>query len=178
MGSSGGGDGGMGMMSLMGQGTPMPGLPIAGQGGGVNPREYGMFQNFLPEPLEEGQNPMATGLRPDMLKFRSPNGVEAAGSGGGAGGNLAGEIEALRGELAKLTAGGGDGGGQSIPGYSPFDNLSPGYATNGVTPGRGGVGTMGMGGGGFTGGGRGYPWRQSVETVMPNNPFPAGTPGM
>ena len=163
MGSSGGGGGGgAGMMALMNQGKPMPGLPIAGAGASIDPYEYGKFQNFLPDIKAEGQNDMATGLRPDMFKYRSPSGVveEGGGSGAAGGGDVAGQIQGLRDELAKLTAGGG--GGQSIPGYSPFDNLSPGYGTNGMTvPQGGGVGTMGMGPG------RGSAFYPNGQTPVP-----------
>ena len=141
MGSSGGGgDGGMGMMALMGQGTPMPGLPIAGQGPGTDAFKYGQFQNFLPDPVAEGENPMATGLRPDMFKYRSPGGVAAEGAGAGG----SDEIQALRDELAALKAGGA-GGGEGV-----FEGMVDGNSnpiSRGV--GGGGIGTMGLGRGGF-----------------------------
>lgn len=74
MGSSGGGGGNP--QALMGNSTPMKGLPIAGEGGGVgDPREYGTFQSFLPDVQAEGPNPMATGLRPDMFQYKKPTGV-------------------------------------------------------------------------------------------------------
>ena len=120
MGSSdGGGGGGQYMMSQVG--PPMPGLPIAGSPeANIDPTNYGKYQSFLPEPLAEGTNPMATGLRPDMLKFRTPKEIAAGGAGataGGAaggdsastGGDVADQIQQLRTELAKLQAGGGGG---------------------------------------------------------------------
>jgi hypothetical protein len=146
MGSSGGGDDGAGMMALMGQGTPMPGLPIAGQGPGTNAFEYGQFQNFLPEIQAEGENPMATGLRPDMFKYRSPGGVVAEGSGGGGGD----EIQGLRDELAALKSGmGGNSGGYDSGGFPQYGD--PNATAKFMSGGRGGVGTMGMGGGGVPG---------------------------
>jgi|KBSMisStaDraftv2_1062788.scaffolds.fasta_scaffold549773_2 hypothetical protein len=55
--------------------TPIPGLPVAGKDSSVgDPYEYGKFQSFLPEPKSSGPNDMATGLRPEMLQYRSPNG--------------------------------------------------------------------------------------------------------
>ena len=90
------------MMSLMGQGTPMPGLPVAGTDDAVkNPFEYGKFQNFLPEIKAEGVNDMATGLRPDMFQYKSPSGVVAESGGSN---NFAADIQGLRDELAKLKA--------------------------------------------------------------------------
>jgi hypothetical protein len=163
----------------------MPGLPIAGQGAGVDPTTYGKFQSFLPEPLAEGPNPMATGLRPDMLKFRSPGGGADASSGGG----TSGEIEALRGELAKLTAGGG--GGNPNAGTASQDMLVPGNERLGqgfMGGSAGGVGTMGMGrgGGGFGPAGNGVA-PPANATQLPTPPggwasgnvpgWPMGGPG-
>jgi hypothetical protein len=98
MGSSGG-DGGGYYPGMFGNATPQPGLPIAGQGAGVNPQEYGKFQSFLPNELihESGPNDMATGLRPDMFKFKSPSGVVQES-------NTSEDIGALRDALAALTA--------------------------------------------------------------------------
>jgi len=96
MGSSGGGSSGAGMMALMNQGKPMPGLPIAGAGANIDPYEYGKFQSFLPEPKAEGQNDMATGLRPDMFTYRSPSGKVDPGMGD--------QIQGLRDQLAALQA--------------------------------------------------------------------------
>ena len=97
MGSSGGGGGGgAGMMALMNQGKPMPGLPIAGAGANIDPYDYGKFQSFLPEPKAEGQNDMATGLRPDMFTYRSPSGKVDPGMGD--------QIQGLRDQLAALQA--------------------------------------------------------------------------
>ena len=96
MGSSGGGSSGAGMMALMNQGKAMPGLPIAGAGASIDPYEYGKFQNFLPEIKAEGQNDMATGLRPDMFTYRSPSGKVDPGMGD--------QIQGLRDQLAALQA--------------------------------------------------------------------------
>ena len=97
MGSSGGGGGNP--QALMGNAAPMQGLPIAGRDSAVgSPFEYGQFQNFLPEIQAEGENPMATGLRPDMFKYRSPSGVVAESGAGN-------QIQELRDALAKLQAG-------------------------------------------------------------------------
>ena len=79
------GDSGGNPSALLQGGTPMPGLPIAGQGGGAvsDPFNYGQFQNFLPDATAEGQPPnLAKGLTPDMFKYRSPNGQTDAGGGG------------------------------------------------------------------------------------------------
>ena len=141
MGSSGGGDSGMGLMALMNQGKPMPGLPIAGQGPGTNAFEYGQFQNFLPDPVAEGENPMATGLRPDMFKYRSPGGVVAGGAGAGGGGSD--DIQGLRNELAALQAGLGQGIAPDGTGGSGGSSATAGGAVGG------GIGTMGLGRGGF-----------------------------
>lgn len=118
MGSSGGGGGGgAGMMALMNQGRPMPGLPIAGSGANIDPYDYGKFQNFLPDIKAEGQNDMATGLRPDMFTYRSPSGKVDPGMGD--------QIQGLRDQLAALQAssqqnqfgaGGGGGAGYGPPG--------------------------------------------------------------
>jgi len=167
--SGGGGDGG-GMMGMMGGGVPMPGLPIAGQGGGVDPTKYGKFQNFLPDILAEGENPMATGLRPDMFKYRSPGGVtdDGGGGGGGGGGDVAAQIQGLRDELAKIQSGGG--GMQWVPGMRGSGSATDGWQPTeqgSWQPMGGGVGTMGMGGGGWTHGGDymgGYTGRDTYVT--------------
>src|SRR4029077_17816331 len=99
MGSSGGGEGNP--MFLSQGGTPIPGLPIAGQGApNDNPQAFGKFQNFLPDlpAAGGGPAPSATGLTSDMLQYRAP------GTGSAAGG-----INDLRGQLAALLAGGGGG---------------------------------------------------------------------
>jgi hypothetical protein len=90
----GGGDSGGGNPALLMQNaTPMPNLPVAGKDSPViDPHEYGTFQNFLPEPLAEGVNPMATGLRPEMLNYKPPSGVTDP------------EIKALRDKLAATVA--------------------------------------------------------------------------
>jgi len=124
MGSSGGG-GSSDPSALMRTAAPMGGLPIAGQDStvGNNPYEYGQFQSFLPEIKAQGQNPMATGLRPEMFQFNSPYGL---GGGGGA--------DAMRNVLAALQAG--------KPGDAP---LAGGVSTPGAAAhigGPGGVGNM------------------------------------
>ena len=84
MGSSG--DSGGNPMALSQGATPQPGLPIAGAGKdsmASDPFEYGKFQNFLPDPAPSGPNPMATGIRPDMLQYKSPGGGHGGGPGGG-----------------------------------------------------------------------------------------------
>ena len=123
----------------MGQGTRCRGFRLPVQGASVNPYEYGKFQNFLPEIQGRGPEPDGDGAAARTCSSTArPSGVEAEGAGGAAGGDAApGRSEALRDELAKLTAGGGGGGGQSIPGLQPVRQLSPGYATNGVTRGAG-----------------------------------------
>jgi hypothetical protein len=125
MGSSGGGDGGLSSLLMMQQGTPMPGLPVAGSANATgDPYEYGQFQNFLPDVKSEGPNDMATGLRPDMFQYKKPN------PGGGT----------MRDALAQAVAGGDAGalvGGTGAAG-------SAGAGAGGASP----VGTMGLGGGG------------------------------
>ena len=125
MGSGGGGGGNAGMMALMNQGRPMPGLPIAGQGGGIgNAYEYGKFQNFLPDVKAEGPNDMATGLRPEMFEYRSPSGVVQQS-------NSDTQIAELRNSLAALQAaqaaqqnqfGAGQGG--MLPWVDPFGGIN------------------------------------------------------
>ena len=103
MGSSGGDSGGSGQMP---PGVPMPGLPIAGQGADIDPYNYGEFQNFLPDIKAEGQNPNATGLRPDMFAYKSPDGTPAA------------DARAKRDELAKLAMAAAGGGPAKQPGLN------------------------------------------------------------
>jgi hypothetical protein len=104
---------------MMQQGTPMPGLPVAGSANATgDPYEYGQFQNFLPDVKSEGPNDMATGLRPDMFQYKKPN------PGGGT----------LRDTLAQAVAG-GDAVGAGAAGSAGAGGASP-------------VGTMGLGGGG------------------------------
>ena len=101
MGSSGGGSGNP--MYLSQGGTPIPGLPIAGQGApNDNPQAFGKFQNFLPDlpAAGGGPAPSATGLTNEMLQYRAPDA-----------GSASGEINNLRGQLAALLAGGSGGGG-------------------------------------------------------------------
>lgn len=102
MGSSGGGSGNP--MYLSQGGTPMPGLPIAGQGApNDNPRTYGSFQGFLPDLPAAGQGPApsARGLTSEMLQYKSPQGVVAPN-----------EVDSLRQQLAALQARVGSGGSQ------------------------------------------------------------------
>ena len=116
---SGGGGGGGNPAALYMNSKPMEGLPIAGKDSTIgSPFEYGKFQNFLPDVKAEGPNDMATGLRPEMFKYRSPSGVVAESDTGN-------QIGQLRDALAKLQAGqgsnqfgaaqGGGGGGWSDP---------------------------------------------------------------
>lgn len=80
-------------------GPPIPGLPVAGADSNIGDAyKYGKFQNFLPDIASSGPNPMATGLRPEMLEYRSPGGGVQQDSGGGD------QIAALRAELAKVVA--------------------------------------------------------------------------
>jgi hypothetical protein len=95
---SGGGGGSSDPSALMRNAAPMEGLPIAGADSTIgSPYEYGEFQSFLPDIKAEGQNPMATGLRPDMFQFKSPTGVTAPS-------NDTLGIESLRSDLASLMA--------------------------------------------------------------------------
>src|SRR4029077_13186549 len=97
MGSSGGGSGNP--MFLSQGGTPIPGLPIAGQGApNDNPRNFGAFQNFLPDipPAGQGPAPLAKGLTAEMFNYKSPQGVVAPGGGGGS------DVDSLRQQLAAL----------------------------------------------------------------------------
>ena len=95
---SGGGGGSSDPSALMRTAAPMQGLPVAGKDSTIgSPYEYGQFQSFLPEIKAEGQNPMATGLRPDMFQFKSPAGVTAPST------DTLG-IENLRTNLAALMA--------------------------------------------------------------------------
>ena len=74
MSSSGGDDGGLSSLLAMQAAQPMPGLPVAGKDSTIgDPYEYGKFQNFLPDIKAEGQNDMATGLRPNMFNYTKPN---------------------------------------------------------------------------------------------------------
>ena len=146
MGSSGGDANPM----FLSQGSaPIPNIPIAGQAGELKPHERGTFQNFLPEILAAGQgpNPSATGLTTEMLKYRSPQGVVEAASGGApaaaapaaaAPAAAAGGADAMRNQLAAIAA---EGGGE-------FANAFGG-ATNTWGGGNGDFG----GWGGFGGGG-------------------------
>jgi hypothetical protein len=135
MGSSGGGSGNP--MYLSQGGTPIPGLPIAGQGvPNDNPRNLGQFQEFLPTIQPPGGTaggytvpsnaetraaPLATGLKSEMFQYRSPNGAIAPS-----------EIDSLRQQLAALQAkaGSGGGGGGAGAGNGQFGAARPiGYST-------------------------------------------------
>jgi hypothetical protein len=134
MGSSGGS---ANPMFLSQGGRPMPGLPIAGQGApNDNPRNFGQFQEFLPEiapagragnqilPAGQGPAPSARGLTSEMFQYRSPSGAVAPGGGGGAG-----DIDSLRQQVAALQAQAGNGqfgaarGGQQ-PGFGLYGQQS------------------------------------------------------
>src|SRR3954468_13109125 len=124
MGSSGGGGGGNPAYLYMGSGNPMPGLPVAGKDSTIgSPQEYGSFQSFLPEIKAEGQNDMATGLRPDMFQYKSPSGVVAQSDQGN-------QIQSLRDQLAKLQAmqgavGAGGGSNQFGAGEEDWRHQTP-----------------------------------------------------
>ena len=134
MGSSGGGSGNP--MFLSQGGTPIPGLPIAGQGApNDNPRNFGSFQNFLPDlpAAGGGPAPSATGLTSGMLQYKSPQGVPvpaAAAAAAPAATAAAGGADGQRQQLAALQAqfgaaregggfGGGFGGGPFAAGLAP-----------------------------------------------------------
>lgn len=124
---SGGGGGSSDPSALMRTAAPMQGLPVAGKDSTIgSPYEYGQFQSFLPEIKAEGQNPMATGLRPDMFQFKSPTGVTAGGGGGNA--------DAMRNILAQLASGGAGGAGGAGGGAGSF----PGAGGDMLGPGGGG----------------------------------------
>ena len=137
MASSGGGAGNP--MYLSQGGTPMPGLPIAGQGApNDRPQNFGSFQEFLPEvssagtpgnqilPAGQGPNPSARGLTAEMFKYRSPQGVLTQDTS---------QIDSLRQQLAALQAQGGSGGGGAGGGNGQF-----GAARSGSTFGGGAYG--------------------------------------
>jgi len=115
--SSSGDDGGGYFPGMAGAASPMPGLPVAGANSVVgDPYKYGKFQQFLPDDLihETGRNDNATGLRPDMFRYRGPGGEVDGGAGpgaaaasanaGGGGGDMSGQIQGLRDQLAQLQA--------------------------------------------------------------------------
>ena len=135
MGSSGGS---ANPMFLSQGGTPMPGLPIAGQGApNDNPRNFGSFQNFLPDipPAGQGPAPLARGLTAEMLQYKSPQGVLAPSGGGGAvggggGGGGGGQIDQLRQQLASLQSqvnSGGNGQFGAARGPQEFPNIPLGW---------------------------------------------------
>lgn len=105
MGSSGGGGGNPAYLMMGGQ--PMPGLPIAGQGPGIDPFKYGKFQSFLPDipsqaDIEGGARaPSATGLTNEMFTYKGPDG-SVADSGAAPGGATSADIQGLRDQLAQL----------------------------------------------------------------------------
>ena len=115
----------------------MPGLPIAGKDSTIGDAyEYGQFQNFLPTIKAEGQNDMATGLRPEMFGYTKPSGANpeadalptprlaaaiAAGSGGGGGGGGGGSGGPAHGSRAR-----------SKPrNYEPIRHADPKYRPGG-----------------------------------------------
>ena len=160
MGSGGGGGGGNPGM-LASNAAPMKGIPIAGQEGGIGDAfNYGKFQSFLPDAKAEGPNDMATGLRPDMFQFKSPNGNVAGGTGGT-------QIEDMRDILAKLKTGGGGGAGgdSNTVGSRPWDQ-STGFLDGAGGGGGGGGGPFGAAGGmpGMGGGGGGGFSRMNLPT--------------
>src|SRR6187399_1568279 len=111
--SSSGDDGGAGWQAVLASqpATPMPGLPVAGKDNVVgDPYKYGKFQQFLPDDLihETGRNDNATGLRPDMFRYRGP------GEGSNPRDELAKAIAAPA--SAPAPAAGGGGGGATAGG--------------------------------------------------------------
>ena len=148
MGSSGGGSANPAYLSA--GSAPIPGLPIAGQGApNDNPRNFGSFQEFLPEvapagtagnqilPAGQGPAPLARGLTAEMFRYRSPQGVPAPTGGGGAvGGGTAGggggDIEAMKQQIAALQAKAGNGqfgaaGMQYVPGMRGSGSVTDGW---------------------------------------------------
>jgi hypothetical protein len=125
-------------------GVPIPNLPIAGQGApNDNPRNFGAFQEFLPEispqgrsgyqilPAGQGPAPSARGLTAEMFQYRSPQGVvapsgggaAAAAAGGGAGGG--GDTDSLRQQLAALQSQVNQfGAAQEQPGFGQYGQQS------------------------------------------------------
>jgi hypothetical protein len=157
MASSGGGSGNP--MYLSQGGVPMPGLPIAGQGApNDNPRNFGAFQEFLPEvspagrpgyqilPAGQGRAPLATGLTSEMFQYRSPQGAVAPGGGGGGGGGggsggaSSSDIDSMKQQLAALQAQAGNGqfgaargGGAYSQGGPVAPGLLPAQVMGGVS---------------------------------------------
>ena len=139
---------------VCGNAAPMPGLPIAGANSTIgDPYEYGKFQNFLPDIKAEGQNDMATGLRPHMFNYTKPNPGGGVLPGTTLGDSGASDIQGLRDQLAALTAQISGGGG----------------------PGAGAGGAGGVGWGPFEAGGSGrhYPGNLFVRG-SPSDPMPRG----
>ena len=172
MGSGGGGGSGNPALLLQG-GTPMPGLPVAGKDSNIgDPYNYGKFQNFLPDIPAEGRAPSATGLRPDMFKYRSPDGIidpgSNSGDSSGSGGDVAGQIKSLRDDLAKLTAG-GQGGVLNNTGDPGANMIMPGTPQ-----------TMGMGAGGGGGMAGAHPEyaQPGVAGFTAFAPWASGGPGV
>jgi hypothetical protein len=109
MSSSGGGGGGF-FPGMFGPATPIPDLPVAGKNSTIgDPYQYGKFQNFLPDIKAEGLNDNATGLRPDMFKYRGPGGVTEGDTSNNTmqGGDVSSQIQDLRNQLAQLQQQGG-----------------------------------------------------------------------
>jgi hypothetical protein len=140
MGSSGSGAGNPAFLSQ--GGTPIPGLPIAGQGApNDNPRNFGSFQNFLPDipPAGQGPAPLARGLTAEMLQYRSPQGTVVNNSGAGSG--SAGEVDSLRSQLAALQSqvnkgsGNGQFGAAGGGSAAPFDWTNGSFTPGGLTAG-------------------------------------------
>jgi hypothetical protein len=120
MGSSGGDSGNP--MFLSQGGTPIPGLPIAGQGApNDDPRAFGKFQSFLPDlpAAGGGPAPSATGLTSDMLQYRAPG----AGSASSEINNLRQQLAAL--QVAGVSGGGGGGGGGGEGQFGAADTRVP-----------------------------------------------------
>ena len=133
MGSSGGGS--ANPMYLSQGNSPIPNLPIAGQGApNDNPRNFGSFQSFLPDipPAGQGPAPLAHGLTAEMLQFKSPQGVTAPSGGGGAvggggGGSDSSQINQLRQQLASLQTQVGNGQFGAARGPQEFPNIPLGW---------------------------------------------------
>ena len=164
MGSSGGGSGNPALLAQAG--VPMPGLPVAGKDSNIgDPYNYGKFQNFLPDIPAEGRAPSATGLRPDMFKYRSPDGILDQNSGDSSGSAKSGDDNSqLRDLLAKL----------SVTPTNTGDP-QPGMMVNAPqTMGLGGGGGGGFGGGAF----QGPPGPPGSNPVGQSNaPIDYGRPG-
>lgn len=145
-----GSSGGSANPAYLSQGNaPIPNLPIAGQGApNDNPRNFGAFQNFLPDipPAGQGPAPLAHGLTAEMLQYRSPQGAAvptggggavgagagaaSAAAGGGGGGGDGGQIDQLRQQLASLQTqvnSGGNGQYGAARGPQEYPNIPLGW---------------------------------------------------